>query len=146
MGSKNRTPPASIYADLEIVRSPSHTVGLELPPFPSAFHVVFGCRHPTRWAWNGAFIDFQSNDEAETSPSHTVGLELGMGACKNNTMPKSHHPTQWAWNEEKILLAQTLYKLSPSHTVGSEHRLCSCPMGNRSFLVTIPHGGLGTFL
>jgi hypothetical protein len=29
VGSKNRTPPASIYADLEIVRSPSHAVGSE---------------------------------------------------------------------------------------------------------------------
>ena len=51
MGSKNRTPPASIYADLEIVRSPSHTVGLER-----------------------AIREYEY-EKSKLSPSHTVGLE-----------------------------------------------------------------------
>ena len=51
VGSKNRTPPASIYADLEIVRSPSHAVGSE----------------QRGWVRN--------EGETHPSPSHTVGLE-----------------------------------------------------------------------
>jgi len=51
VGSKNRTPPASIYADLEIVRSPSHAVGLEQGFWGKLIAMAF------------------------MSPSHTVGLE-----------------------------------------------------------------------
>ena len=58
--------------------------------------------------------------EEYVSPSHTVGLELIITVRKE--------PRGWT---------------SPSHTVGLEHIYC-LPVDDNDYLVSIPHGGLGT--
>ncbi len=101
---------------LESLKSPSHTVGLELMPLTMSLSLNLS-HHPTRWAWN--FI------ATHTSPASSV----------------SHHPTRWAWNSILIRLNDFSIRvtiphgglgtygwhtnaitvgMSPSHTVGLE--------------------------
>ena len=97
VGSKNRTPPASIYADLEIVWSPSHAVGSE-------HGIVFALSRaeamsPSHTVGLEQKVSFVIATEKERSPSHTVGVEL-VTVVRNNTI--------------------RIENLSPSHTVGLE--------------------------
>ena len=126
------------------------------------------CRHPTQWAqnevyyllWHYTFWGSLSHPVGsepvvfpedffkleDLSPSHTVGSEL-MDECQLFFYHYSHHPTRWAYNlqkEEKILLAQTLYKLSPSHTVGSKQSTNGSMLQRYRKRIAIPRGGLRT--
>ena len=76
--------------------------------------------------------------------SHTVGLELFV-VLYYQKQCLSHHPTQWAWNQYVLeLLEDEEIFQSPSHTVGLEQVSSSLSSVFLSFVVTIPHGELGT--